>query len=336
MNKNICYPLIGLLTDQRVIILDSNLRLMSQRIVSINDEESVLFSETVTSITWIGSSLVYSTASGQIQYLLPVKQIISSSPNFKEKDFKETNKFLYDNLKLDLHVITKQCIFEISKVENYNENINESSNIIYEKYIQIICQYLFFITENTKITNYSYFHFILIKGFETISHVFINLLYYTKNIDITYYNSQKAFYYFLEFIEQTNNLENCYLKLNTKDAILYVYNKTLFEINLNKKREINILNDEKIIFDNLILLKQIHTSFLIILINDTKDKNNFNIKIFEAINLFVCLFKDMNYKNIVLVNQFFEKNNHLSWYPLLHHCSLKMSNQHHLPLAFQV
>ena len=86
MNKNIIYPLIGLLTDQRVIILDSNLHLISQRIVSINDEESVLFVETVTSISWIGSSLVYSTASGQIQYLLPANQINSSSPNFQEKD----------------------------------------------------------------------------------------------------------------------------------------------------------------------------------------------------------------------------------------------------------
>jgi hypothetical protein len=49
-------------------------------------------------------------------------------------------------------------------------------------------------------------------------------------MDIAFYHSQKAFYFYIEFIEQINHDQNAYLKLNSKDAILFVYKKTIYDI----------------------------------------------------------------------------------------------------------
>ena len=53
---------------------------------------------------------------------------------------------------------------------------------------------------------------------------------YTNNLDFTYYHCEKGIYYFTEFISQIEN-ENSFLKLNTSDAILFVYKKTIYHLN---------------------------------------------------------------------------------------------------------
>jgi hypothetical protein len=65
-------------------------------------------------------------------------------------------------------------------------------------------------------------------GLNTILHIFkINLLVY-KSIDIAYLYSQKAYYCYLEYIEQIHN--KCMTEeLNTKDAVLFLYSKTLLK-----------------------------------------------------------------------------------------------------------
>jgi hypothetical protein len=91
-------------------------------------------------------------------------------------------------------------------------------------------EYLKYVLENHKIKNACYKKFILIRGLETINHVFYFILYYTNNLEITYFHSQKAIYFYVEFIQQTSTEENSFLQLNSRDAIMYVYKKTIFEI----------------------------------------------------------------------------------------------------------
>ena len=81
--------------------------------------------------------------------------------------------------------------------------------------------------------NPNYLKFIVIRGIETLTHVFNTILHYTKNLEITYLHSQKAYYYYIEFISQISEDQNIFLQLSSNDAIMYVYKKTIY--NINKK-----------------------------------------------------------------------------------------------------
>jgi hypothetical protein len=61
-------------------------------------------------------------------------------------------------------------------------------------------------------------------------HVFEGMLFHTKNADLAVYHSQKAFYFYVEFIEQIMDTQNSFLKLSSRDAALFVYKRTLFEV----------------------------------------------------------------------------------------------------------
>ena len=92
--------------------------------------------------------------------------------------------------------------------------------------------------------NYECFIFIIERGIETIMHVFSMLFYYTKNLDLTFYHSQKAYYFYIEFIEQISDDNVSFLQLSSRDATTFVYKKTLYEINIEYKKTMNELTNE--------------------------------------------------------------------------------------------
>ena len=140
----------------------------------------------------------------------------------------------------------------LQNVENYkkdfytNSNNNNNNNSImadnhnemdtYMKYVNVINQYLLFGIETIKNQNSEYLKYILIKGLFTISHVFKMLLLFTRNLDLTYYHCQKSYSYYIEFIGQIGDDAITYLQLNSKDAALFVYKKTIFDINHEYKK----------------------------------------------------------------------------------------------------
>jgi len=113
----------------------------------------------------------------------------------------------------------------LTNLENYKDNIEYSVFEVNTKYINIIIEYLTNIIKND-----IYSTFIIIRGIETISHTFKYILYYTNNLDLTYYHSQKALYLYIEFINQITTDRNVFLQLNSRDALMYVYKKTIFEL----------------------------------------------------------------------------------------------------------
>ena len=60
---------------------------------------------------------------------------------------------------------------------------------------------------------------------------------YTKNLDLTVYHCKKAYLFYVEFIGQIGDDNNSYLQLNSKDATLFVYKKTIFEINNEYRKQ---------------------------------------------------------------------------------------------------
>ena len=114
--------------------------------------------------------------------------------------------------------------------DQYNKDLDASCTKIMGAYTNLITEYFNFITENIKIKNNGYSKFIIVRGLETITHVFNHVLFYTKNIDITFVHCQKAFYFYVEFICQISEAEKMFLQLSSRDAVTYVYKKTIFEI----------------------------------------------------------------------------------------------------------
>ena len=173
--------------------------------------------------------------------------------------------------------------YSLHNVDNFSKTLDISVNDVVKKYTELVIEYLKFIYENIKIQNLTYSKFIVIRGLETITNVFSIILYYTKNIDITYFQCQKSFYYYIEFIGQITEEQHTFLQLNSRDAITYVYKKTFFEINNDYKK--NMLpptkeNTQKFDFINkyikifkIILLKIINTEAKI----DSKHIDSFEI-----------------------------------------------------------
>ena len=108
-----------------------------------------------------------------------------------------------------------------------------------------------------------YFNFILLRGLKTLTHIFNILLLYTKNINLTVYHCKKAYLFYVEFIGQIGNDNHSYLQLNSKDATLFVYKKTIFEIN-NEYRETFEISDmeERDIFDYINKYTEIYNEIL--------------------------------------------------------------------------
>ena len=164
----------------------------------------------------------------------------------------------------------------LNNSNNYKKTVNNHWKEIVDKYLEVIMEYIKSIFENKKIKKTNVTKYIIIRGLDTITHVFRFLFLYTKNLNMTFYNTQRAYYYYIEFIDQISEEEISFLKLNTNDAILYVYKKTIYQINESYRKNISELKkDEKIIFDVLDEYIYMFKNIIIELLYE----NNFNIKI---------------------------------------------------------
>lgn len=160
--------------------------------------------------------------------------------------------------------IVKENNFSLINSENYKKDLNYDLSEIMDKYSQLIIEYIKFIHENIKIRNNNFYKFVIIRGLDTITHVFNNILYFTKNLEVTYYHCQKSFYFYTEFVGQISEEDKKFLNLTTRDATNYVYKKTIFEINdeLKKKNE-NNTKDFKDKIDIILIYIKIFQNYLL-------------------------------------------------------------------------
>jgi len=148
----------------------------------------------------------------------------------------------------------------ISNTDNYNQNFEFSDTKTYVgRYVELINEYMLYVVENMIIQDDAYLLFLIQRGVETIMHSFKFLLMYTKNLDLTVFQCKKALYYYIEFIGQISDvsLQHSYLQLNSKDATLFVYKKTIYDINnVYRKNFIQSNNDKQFLnsISNIIVL----------------------------------------------------------------------------------
>jgi len=129
---------------------------------------------------------------------------------------------------------------KLSDEENYKTVFSlqdlDSSLLIYYR---IISNFIKDMSEDINVAELNQFMFIIEKGIETITNVYKTILLYTRNVELAEYYTGKAGIYYVEFISQIIGSE-----INVREAVLFVYKKTIFEINNECKIRI-VINVEQ-------------------------------------------------------------------------------------------
>ena len=77
---------------------------------------------------------------------------------------------------MNISLNTKDTNYSLLNAENYNKKLDIDIKSINEKYILLVSDYLKFIIENIKVKNKILARFIITRGLDTITNVFLHLL----------------------------------------------------------------------------------------------------------------------------------------------------------------
>jgi hypothetical protein len=223
---------------------------------------------------------------------------------------------------------SKDMKFSLQKIENYKKNLDTNLNELINTYAQLLIEYFKFIIDNNKIENQQFMRFIIIRGLSSITSIFLYILYYTKNIELTHYHCQKSYYFYVEFISQISEDEKMFLQLTSRDAIIYIYKKTIFDINNEyKKANENSSIEFREKLDTLKMYTSLYQTYLLKIIQSPIiDKSNIKhiVKITDVLKNIqnkskISILKDINeklYYKIEDIHKFFEINDVL----IIHLC----------------
>ena len=121
----------------------------------------------------------------------------------------------------------------LNLLTNYLPAIQETNDELYQYYIALLQTLLNHIYTNITIKNVEYLKYIINYGIETITHIYKLLLLYTKNATLTVHHCEKSILFYVEFITQIGDDNHSFLQLTSKDAVMFLYKKTLFELEEN-------------------------------------------------------------------------------------------------------
>lgn len=178
-------------------------------------------------------------------------------------------------------VIDKKKNFVLNDINNYNKDLTVSVEDVMNKYTELLVEYIHFILDNIKIKKREYAIFIVNRGLDTVTNVFTNVLYYTKNLELAFVHAQKSFYFYVEFICQISEVEKLFLQLSSRDAMIYVYKKTIFELNHDFIKDIDESSNNK--FDLIIQRIAISKKMFYFIITTNEPREPY-IKQFTVIN----------------------------------------------------
>ena len=158
-------------------------------------------------------------------------------------------------------------MLDIKNIENYNDTVDTSLFNVCMKIVGIMNYYILYANE-TSFTDPGFTE----KGIDIILNVFAMILLYTKNIELTAEYTNNSIYYFIEYINQisNNNADFVFVNLTLKDAVLYVYRKSIFEIDSDRRKVYVPRPDEHVFFD---LVNQFITMYSLILHEFVSNEN---------------------------------------------------------------
>jgi hypothetical protein len=197
---------------------------------------------------------------------------------------------------------TTQC-FNLTNLNNYNSTLSSNHISIITSYNKIILEYLQNITTNKK----KFSKTILIKGLDTISHIFKYILYYSKNTELTSYHTEKALFLYIEFIDQITDDQNMFVVLSCKDACMYVYKKILSDLNKSYYKQNETDNDNAffIYLHDYIYLSKESIDFLIHTTNEDINDDRVN-QYLQLIS--ICIFSKYQMKIVTSISMYLINN----------------------------
>jgi hypothetical protein len=143
---------------------------------------------------------------------------------------------------------------DLTFTSNYNKYLASPFDDILLKTRSLTEKYLIYSVEKLTTTDIDYF----VEGLKTINHVFLFLLYYTKNVELSYINSEKAICYYLDFVEEKSNKSNEFQQLSHIDAVLFVYRKTIYLVNNIYRLTLNTSECEKRVYVRIKLFQSVY------------------------------------------------------------------------------
>lgn len=150
-------------------------------------------------------------------------------------------------------------MLDIKNIEHYNDTVDTSLFNVCMKVVSITNYYILYANE-TSFTDTVFTD----KGIDVILNVFAMILLYTKNIELTVEYTNNSIYYFIEYVNQISNKNTdfVFVNLTLKDAVLYVYRKSIFELDSDQRKDYVPKMDEHVFFD---LVSQFITVYSVIL-----------------------------------------------------------------------
>ena len=161
----------------------------------------------------------------------------------------------------------------ILNVDNYNMNIDNTSAILKE-YNILLNEYLSHIVKHLIIKDNVHYSFVIMRGFDLFKNIFVMLIHYTKNLELVAHHLRKSYLYYTEFIGQVGEDSNSFLQLNSKDACLFVYKKTIYDINEEFKKKYEMNYEEKNLFFHLKEKVYLITNVIKLICSNSIEKDN--------------------------------------------------------------
>ena len=134
-------------------------------------------------------------------------------------------------------LVKNDSMYSLHNLDNFYPTLETNTAMLMNKYSDVIVNYFHYIHKNISSKNNVLNKFIITRGLDTITHVFLYLLHYTNNSSIALYYCEKAYYFYVEFVTQISTDETSFLQLSSRDATNYVYKKTIFEIKHAKQHQ---------------------------------------------------------------------------------------------------
>jgi len=180
--------------------------------------------------------------------------------------------------------------------ENYLDKLNVDINELLKQQLNISVEYMKIINDDG-FCNHKNRYYIATKGIETVLHIFNNIILYTNNPTIAEYHSIRSIYLYKEYISQIVNDSNAFLNLNTRDAILFIYKKTIFDIKKDFCKN-TIINQNKDIFDCLQIYSKI-IKYCISFLYDNVNINYLPIFLKTMENIILHNFNSVKYNQLL-------------------------------------
>ena len=135
--------------------------------------------------------------------------------------------------------------YNLTKKTNYRPSLLEDIDVLFISFITIVHHYIIYFFENKESIKPT----IMNRGIHMLAHIFVILLHYSKNLGLTIHHSKTSIVYYVEYINQiTDKDDNMFFNLSLKDAIIYVYTKTIYVVpeEIRQKHTLTLLEKQEL------------------------------------------------------------------------------------------